>query len=223
VVNEVNFGEVTEQHDKIIITGSGLSINNFFQPDDSWKVISVNNSVNHPNVSADYWFTLDLSLDNQKIAQKRSDYKKYVAIPGNIKQEPRLRTKTIEKFIYRGCNFLERISSKQNCFSQTYGLQTEPNKISTGNSLYGALNLAYHMNPKYILIIGLDGEIYRNKFDGKVCRGTLRHLDNLFSTALPNLKEKRIKVYNCNSDSEVKCFEFAEFNTAINRVDNVLK
>lgn len=79
-----------------------------------------------------------------------------------------------------------------------YGLDESVECISTGNSAYGALNLAYHMNPKDIVILGVNGDRNSPKFDNKHSL-RLDHLPKIFESSIKKkLERKGIKVYNAN-------------------------
>lgn len=202
-----------KQHNKIIITGSGQSLNDFVQPDDSWTIICVNNSINHPNVKhCNYWFTLDLSQENRNIIlNQHKNVQKYVA----YSYDPRICDK-MKSELESNSIFLERVCNSMNGSHQhSLRLQEDPNKISTGNSLYGALNLAYHMNPNIILLCGLDG-VHKPKFDGSMSR-SLNHLPKLFQSTVNQFKKKRIRVYNTCMYSTVDCFTKLQFNQVISK------
>ena len=90
-------------------------------------------------------------------------------------------------------------------FSCVAGLSDRWGVIHTGNSLYGALGLAYLIGPERIGIFGLDAN-YADKVTGGAFRAW-KHLPMLFESALPQLKRARIDVVNGSARSNVTCFE----------------
>lgn len=209
---EKQTGHMFKNREKIVITGSGKSLDDFVQPDDSWFVICVNNSINHPNVKrCDLWFTLDLSQENIDIILNQHEHvDKVVAYSGGDNRLDDEMLESIFKVAYR----LDRVadpSTGKMMYHREF--QEDPTKISTGNSLYGALNLAYHLNPKVILLCGLDAN-QECKFDGSKPRN-LSHLPELFKSTKRQLNYKGIKVYNSCLYSAVDCFEKLPFDQVI--------
>lgn len=176
-----------------IIVASGQSAKGFVPPPDV-KVISVNGSIDWLS-RADYWFTLDPSKVNKsRMLNQRKGTKYYCAFNENLN--------------IPNINYLERVESPKlhylGKFAGVSGLQKDPGKISTGNSAYGALNLAYHLGAKKILLVGVDGTSAR--IEGGRSRD-LTHLDLLFSTALRDLENAGIKVMNASPESKIRCFK----------------
>ena len=86
------------------------------------------------------------------------------------------------------------------------GLSEDPSKIHTGNSVYGALGLAYHWKPKNILLLGVDGTNEPKVTNGRPTDYNISHLNLLFSTAVIQLRRQGITVINGSENSKVTCF-----------------
>ena len=155
-------------------------------------VIAVNGAIDWLG-RADYWFTLDPSQINLVRASNRISGCEYVmAMPDNM-QAP------------AGVTRMERRQGDAYGKARALqGLSEDKNAIHTGNSAYGALGLAYHLRPKRIVLLGVDGTRER-RVDGGYSR-TLEHLPALFTSAIPQLQKRRIGVVNGSPDSRVTCF-----------------
>jgi len=90
--------------------------------------------------------------------------------------------------------------------SAKYGLTLASRGVNTGNSCYGALGLAYHMLPKKIAILGLDGTRAAYAYGPGAPSGSLQHLPRLFASATFDLERKKIQVVNGSPGSLITCF-----------------
>lgn len=186
---------VWPQADKVIVAASGPSIL-ALTPEQVLSagavVIAVNGSIDWLK-QADYWFTLDPSQVNRVRARHRVEGCRYVMALPRIARCP------------DGVTRLLRVEGKS--FGRARapgGLSDEPDAINTGNSGFGALNLAYHMRPKKILLLGVDAKQER-RVDGGMPRN-LGHLPGLFATAVPQLEKAGVEVVNGSPLSSVECF-----------------
>jgi hypothetical protein len=206
---DITYSEVVEQHDKIIILASSQEARKF-KPIDGYVVIAVNDAIHIAKEHADYWFTLDPSESNLKIMRdKPYNAKYYAALPWYI-NTPVARLERLKNcYIPDHVHCLFRCEGERKDKYLIHRLQEYRSFISTGNSAFGALNLAYHMNPKEIVILGVNGNRSSPKFDNKHCTGSLDHLPKLFQSALNQLDTRGIKVYNANKDTKVKCFPYS--------------
>lgn len=173
-----------------------------FKPPPQTKIIAVNGAIDWLD-RADYWFTLDPSPENvTRMKNQRKGVKYYYAFNKNL---------GVKDAIY-----LERVENPRLNYMGKYigvsGLQFDANKISTGNSAYGALNLALHLGAKKILFIGLDGT--KKRADGTLS-GDLSHLKLLFSTALRDLDFLGVKVKNANLSSKVNCLDCCDIESGL--------
>ena len=162
------------------VTGSGAT------------VIAVNGAIDWLK-RADYWFTLDPSQVNTVRARHRVPGCRYVMALSSLHRCP------------DGVTRLRRLEGKQ--FGKARapgGLADEPDAINTGNSGFGALNLAYHMRPRKALLLGVDAKQER-RVDGGMPR-KLDHLPGLFATAVPQLEAAGVEVVNGSPFSAVECF-----------------
>jgi len=179
----------------IVIVASGPSVRAVRRDDilaAGAVVIAVNGAIDWLG-RADYWFTLDPSQINLVRANNRVSGCKYVmALPDNMQAPPGV-TRMVR---YQGDAYGKARA--------LLGLSEDKNAIHTGNSAFGALGLAYHLRPRRIVLLGVDGTRER-RVDGGYSR-TLEHLPALFTSAIPQLQKRRISVVNGSPDSRVTCF-----------------
>lgn len=181
--------------ERVAVVGSGPSLRDI-APNEIVRcgatVIAVNGAIDWLG-RADYWFTLDPSQVNMVRARHRVEGCRYVMALPRIARCP------------DGVTRLLRVEGS--LFGRARapgGLSDEPGAINTGNSGFGALNLAYHMRPRKILLLGVDAKQER-RVDGGMPR-SLEHLPALFASAVPQLKAAGIDVVNGSPDSKVTCF-----------------
>jgi hypothetical protein len=186
---------VWPQSDRVIVAASGPSIA-AVTPEQVLSagatVIAVNGAIDWLG-RADYWFTLDPSQVNTVRARHRVEGCRYVMALPRIAWCP------------MGVTRLLRVEGK--LFGKARapgGLSRDHGAINTGNSGFGALNLAYHMRPKKILLLGVDAKQER-RVDGGMPR-KLDHLPGLFATAVPQLEVAGVEVVNGSPFSAVTCF-----------------
>lgn len=210
-MNGVNWGIVDSQHDAIIIVCSGSSLKNFNMNslNGAGHIICVNNSyIGAPFFNS--WFTLDpWGLAGDQLP-KNGKGKLYAAVPQDFgtsfAKTPQHRIKAPSNITY-----LNRLMSHNNpsVSSETayrLGLSEDTGCINTGNSGFGALNLAYHMKPKKILILGMDGDIGYYYSQTQKNRA-LKFLPLMMKSAVKQLAEKNIIVINGSKNSTITCFD----------------
>lgn len=191
---------------KIIIVGSHIEALKF-KPIDGYDVIAVNQAIDITREHTTYWFTLDPSPDNQHIMiNKPFDCFYIAAVPNYFgKMGSHVRHYRIPR--PDGVLYLDRISG-DGPLSSHFGLCEDLNQIATGNSAYGALNLAYHLGASEIILLGISGD-QRPKFDGTYCK-CLSHLPDLFESAIPQLTERGVRVYTANKITKITCFPYID-------------
>lgn len=207
----LKWGTVTEQHDKIIIMACGPSfrqvdLNLLHSPKlfDAY-VIAVNRAIDWTD-RADAFFTLDPNeWFYQTVTSRRKEGVQYfAAVPddyGTSKavlpshQNPPLKHVT---YLHRVKGGLGRLKAREK-------LSEKPNSIHTGNSGYGAFGLAYHMRPKKIVILGLDGTQEPYAYGTGKPNTSLDHLRYLFNSAMAQIYRRGIQVINGCPGSTVKC------------------
>lgn len=204
---QVNPEEVSQN---IIIIGSGTSLTgfDFNQLKGIGAIIAVNNAGNAVPF-ADMWFTLDpwglhgpqlpVNFRGRLFAAVPEDYGTPNATSANFRVIPDGRI-----------TFLHRLKSHNipHVSSETAfktGLSEDTSCINTGNSGYGALNLAYHFRPKKILLLGIDGSI-GYFYTKSTTNRPLTYLPQMFDSAAPQLKKAGIEVINGSINSAIKTF-----------------
>jgi len=171
----------------MIIVASGPSARDFVAPDNI-PVIAVNGAIDWLN-RADYWFSLDPTLANRNRAMNRRagvDY--HVAF---------------NRYYIRGIKNYERISRRgEQPFPRgtpewwfwrwhcVAGICKEPGYIHSGNSAWGALQIAYKLGARKVILIGVDATREERIEGGRPLN--LSHLPLLFESALPDMQ-----IVNC--------------------------
>lgn len=197
-------------HKNIIIVCTGPSLKNFDFTTLMGKgyIIAVNDAANFVPF-ADAWFTLDpWGLTTTQIPPKfggdifaavPEDYGTQTASAANHRVVPN-----------KKINYLHRIPFHTDETNRvvdyvSWGMSDDSSCIYTGNSGYGALNMAYHMKPKRIFLFGLDAS--RGYFfnESKVTR-SLDHLPPIFRSCVPQLTKRNIEVINASPHSRIDCF-----------------
>lgn len=197
---------------KIFIVGSGPSAREFdfeaVAPNDI--VLGVNGAIEWlPRIDA--WFTLDPTPVNiRRMHRRREEVKEYfVAAPDDIElpeHVTRLRRLALSGKAAGHSEPSPRDTSEWWAwrFSATPGLCTQGGSIHTGNSMWGALQLACQMGHGRIVLVGLDATQDPRIGGGRPL--SFAHLPDLFASALPQLQFGRVKVWNANPNSLVTCF-----------------
>lgn len=217
--SEVMFKPVTQRHDRVLIVGGGESLTDFdmdLLKDFKGAIICVNNIVYHlPR--ADYWITVDPMHNGEPqvaLTDKVKGVYYFCAYP-NLKKKP------FDSPYYKAVDdvhYLERIVpiNEEDGEQGDYSLQEDKDKITTGDSCYGALGLAYHFEAKEIILLGIDvygfGHWY-NKSDaynrgwGKKFREYKSKVPLIYKQSVPQLEKRGVKVVNGSLNSKITCFE----------------
>lgn len=185
---------------KVVIIGGGQSLKKFnfeLLRNQDCFIIVVNESGKHVPF-ADAWFTLDpWGLTGKQLPNEDFNGQLWAAVPEhygtqqararNHRDVPTAPIKYLNRLLYGG------------------GLSEDPKSIYTGNSGFGALGLAYHMRPKSILLLGIDGD-KGYYYPSKTTNRDLAHLPRIFEDSLPQLWKHNIRVINGSPHSTVTCF-----------------
>lgn len=212
--NGITWGEVSlkdNTNDTIIIIGSGPSLHgfDFNKLRGLGTIIAVNNAVNAVPF-ADIWFTLDpWGLNGPQLPKPPFKGKMYAAVsedygtPYALSLQERVRPDSRVTLLHR-----LRSHNKIGISSETaykLKLSEDPSCISTGNSGYGAFNLAYHYRPKKILLLGIDGSI--GYFYTKTSKNRpLTYLPKMFESTVPQIEKAGITVINGSINSTITSF-----------------
>ena len=198
---------------RIYIVGSGPSALNFdFNVlSDQDIVLGVNGTLGWaPRL--DWWFTLDQLPKNLiRLRNPRPGVSYFAALPENV-----VLPEFVVRYIRRavgGRNGKPKTKPPRRRYtplwwmwrwSATITLSETPGVINTGNSMWGALQIAYQKKFKEIILVGLDGT-RENRVEGGH-PGDFSHLPFLFQSALPQLQAAGVQVWNANPNSRVTCF-----------------
>lgn len=205
----VRFGRIEDRSDRILILAAGPSLSKVDMnriataKRNGVHVITVNAAVKACAFAND-WFTLDFDKRTRTIAAGcRSSTRTVVAIPDDFgtpnARVPAHRCRPPTRPLY-----LRRLEGNGPLKAKS-GLSNDPGSIHTGNSAYGALGLAWLMKPSMVGLLGLDGTTYPGWPTNHQPR-RLDHLNSIFSTALPQLRENSVSVMVGNPESLVNCF-----------------
>lgn len=199
---------MTEAFDRVAVLGFGPSLRCLAERDAARlidrgvAVIAVNRAI--LAWPATHWFTLDPDDRNRPImAAKPRAATYYAAVPGDYGCRDAART------LHRapaepGVTYLRRIEGRGR-WKAVPTLSEDQGAIHTGNSAWGALQVAWLMNAKRIGIFGVDGSP-NGYARGPGTPYDLGHLPALFATAVGQIRERGVFVFNASPLSRVICF-----------------
>lgn len=167
-------------------------------------IIAVNLAITWLPV-AHSWVTVDPGTRTLPLmASRREGVTYYCAVPDNY-GAPDAPVPNHRRPREPGIVYLRRLPNGS-------GLAEEPDALATGNSSFGALGLAYHMirlagGGGRVAMIGVDGTEAPYAFEvRRRPTRSLAHLPALFASALPQLQEAEITVFNGSPHSRIGCF-----------------
>jgi hypothetical protein len=197
------FKPVQQRHDKVLSIGGGESLIDFDinqLKDFDGVIITVNNVVYHlPRV--EYWITVDPMRNGKPqvaMMEKREGVYYFCAYP-DLEKTP------LDRFCYQtveGIHYLERIVPE--------------NKITTGDSCYGALGLAYHFEASKIIMLGVDAFGYGHWYDkkepynrswGRNFGKYLERIPLIYQDCVEQFKRRGSKIVLGSPHSPIDCFE----------------
>lgn len=208
------FEPVTQKHDKVLIVAGGESLTgfNFYRlVDFEGVIITVNRVIEHlPR--ADYWISVDLAKPQKPLENMKEDCYYYAGYPVTVTEY-----NTVE-----GVHYLDKVVPDKD-----FRLQEDKTKITGGvDSVYGALNLAYHFEAKEVTLLGVDcygkGHWYdrTDPYNGyNLPDFKERFLDKIperYKQSVKQLEEKGCEVINGSLESRVDCFKRMLPQEAIN-------
>lgn len=218
----VRFGslaDVDEVRSRFVVCGQGPSwadvdvdLLERIRTEESVAVVAVNNAVDHV-LGADYWFTLDPSRENLAHMESPREGVRYVAAVPDDFGTPRARHPWQRPPVPDHVLYLHRIVNdepaegpfRERVWSQIVGgMSEDPRRIHTGNSGFGAFQLAWLLGAERVVLLGIDGR-GRERWDGS-SNFYLDHLPELFRGALPQLLRDGVRVANGSPESAVDCF-----------------
>lgn len=187
------FTEVVHRATKVAIIGTGSSIKELrLSFPEGVKTIAVNSALYHYK-GVDFWFTLDPSPSNIEIMKSRFfGVAYYAAVPDDFRP------------VSEHVRHLRRVTGQgHGRYLTKGGLSHDKRAINTGNSAWGALQLAVHMGATEIALFGIDG--HGDYHYGGSPRN-LTMMPELFASAVDELGERNIRVVNGSASSTVDCF-----------------
>lgn len=189
---------VPHRHNKLIIVGSGSSLNEFDKHQlETLNVPTIAVNREYWKFNATYFCTIDPLKQVKTLCDTSKNTYKYVGFP--------------EVLTGHNVHLLKRYYQPRN-----FLLCTHKDTLQSHNSSYAALNLAYHMEAKKILLLGVDADTYRYPKESKGWRISISKMPRLFSAALPQLEQRKIKVINGSLQSNIMCFPKLSIDDSIN-------
>lgn len=177
-------------------------------------VIAINGALRWYNLAAASWFTLDPDRRTLPLMQApRAGVVYYAAVPVDYGQS-HARVAYHRVAPAAGVTYLRRVAGPGVLGSRTR-LSEDPGAIHTGNSAWGALGVAYLMQPRLIAFLGLDGTREEYAYGAGRPFGNFDHLPALFASALPQLAAAGIQVLNGSPASRITCFPRATPEAAL--------
>jgi hypothetical protein len=200
----MKFENVKQRHKKVLIVGGGESLVGFdigSLVDFEGVVITVNSVILHlPRV--DYWITGDLARPHKALEKRKKDCYYYAGYPYHI----------LEYALPEGIHYLDKV------VSESFTLQEDKNKITGGvDSMYCALNLAYHFEAEEITILGMDCYGYGHWYDLETPYNGYdnpnfdeEYLDKIpekYENCVKQFEERGTRIVNGSPKSRVDCFK----------------
>ena len=187
--------------DTIYIVGGGTSLKNFdFNLLRDKVVIAVNKAILHiPFAQVLYW------SDTRFYEWHSKEVDEFKGIKVTCRAQPK--RNDIINLLNTGKTGLETMS---------YGLR------DGGNSGYAAINLAYHLGAKRIVLLGFDMQTYGKDthwHDGYSSTADTDTMARLmvphFDTLVEPLEKRKVKVYNASPISKLECFQKISIEEAL--------
>lgn len=207
----VTWGRVEHRAAKILIVASGPSLRDVPLHDlsdpkyNDVLIIAINRSSDWLK-RWDIFFSLDPNewLYDLLCERMLPGVHYYIGVPDDYGMQ-RARWVAHRKAVVVGPSYLKR-NMGPGYLKSKYMLSEDPASINTGNSAYGALGVAYHMQPKKIGILGLDGTKNGYAYGPGSPNGSLAHLPALFRSTMTQLRKRGIRVLNGSPNSMIACF-----------------
>lgn len=205
------FGSVEGSYERVAILGFGPSMRCLTKHDvqrlidHGVAVIAVNRAALH--WPATHFFTLDCSPINRSILRCRplgENATYYAAVPDDYGLA-RARVASHRHPPEPGVVYLQRESGKGPLKSKA-GLSSDPGVINTGNSAWGALQVARFLNPRFICLFGVDGSHHGYAFGPGGPATPLNHLPLLFASSAEQFRREGVGILNASPTSILTCF-----------------
>jgi len=202
-IRPVRWSSVDDRQETVLIVASGPSLKGFdFDALHNKGYVIAVNGAGRFMPWADLWLTVD-TLQLQSRVPRPFAGKLVAAVPADFGTAT-ARCPCDRIVPNAPLHYLKRVNAP--------GLSEYSCQIRGLNSAYGALNYAYHLRAKRVVLFGVDGNDPGSYFYGMrrawaKQNATLMHLPQLFESALPQLRARKIEVLNASSKSAVDCFD----------------
>lgn len=198
-----SYGCVKHRAERVAIIATGPSLYGV-APVFSRKVARIGVGAAVEFLNLDYWFTLDPStINRRRLREQKRGIVYYAAVPeaygdpqGPFPEPPEA-----------GVIFLRRVTGDgHGRYRSKAGLSPDPGAIHTGNSAWGALQLAVHMGARRIALFGVDGTKDGYAYGSGRPTAAIDVMPELFASACSELQDRGIEVVNGSPNSMVRCF-----------------
>jgi hypothetical protein len=210
----VDWARVEGSAETVIIVASGPSLRAFpfYRLRGRGFVIAVNNAARAVPF-ANAWVTVDTMRLGDRIPA-RFDGTRYIAAPEEF-GSPDARCPCDRHIPDFDVKYLRRIDQPT--------LAEDPTVLHGLNSAFGALNFAYHLRPRRIVMFGVDANRFEAYFYGhrqatRKQNRVIQDMPDVFASAVPQLEAAGIEVLNASAASSVRCFPRMDSQTALNRL-----
>lgn len=188
--SRIQWGSVQHTAERIAIIGSGPSLRNVdLEIPQGITVIAVNEGIWLLPEPPSFWFTMDVTNTTSAIMSAPLDGTVYYAAVLADAQVPQ-HVIALKRILGSG----PYLSKKE--------LSEDPTGVHGGNSGWGALGLAYLMQPKRVGLFGIDGYGGYAHRNGSPA-GRFFHLPKLFQSASAQLGARGIDVVNGSPNSRI--------------------
>lgn len=195
---------VTDRAKRVLVVGNGPSVElckkTLFLDavKQGVRVIAVNGAVDWLPACTDF-FTLDASPINRKrMMAKRPHVKYWAAVPLDYGRPDAL-SAWHRQPAEPGVHYLKRVRGG-------IGLSTDSCLIYSGNSAYGAMQLAGHMQARYVAMLGVDCTRQKYAHSNTKSHRPLGHVPDLMASLAVRFRSRGVHVINGSPDSLVTCW-----------------
>src|SRR3990167_7497942 len=150
------------------------------------------------------WFSLDFDERTRALSKKCEDKTRVIAAVPDDFGTSDARIPQHRCTLPEGVLYLRRIEGSGALKSKAR-LCDDQGAIHTGNSIWGAFGVAWHLRARKVAFLGLDGTEAPGWPGAHKPRG-LEHLNELFATAVPQIEDRGVEVRIGNPHSRVRCF-----------------
>lgn len=210
------FGVVEGSAAKVLIVGTGPSADqfNFDAVPSDVHIIAVKDAALRLR-RFDTWVTVDPNAKcNVVLGERKQGARYYAAIPEDF-GTPEAAKIPHRRVPWADVTYLKR-SPVKGVDPVDWRLSEDPSTLTAGNSAFSALNIAYLMGARRVVLVGVDATHagYGLSLPGRP-RGNMDHVPKLFEAACSQLAARNVQVRIAGSGSRITCFTRASPREAL--------